>query len=82
MPPKKKITDYAKPKTSKKAKKAEDLPSADGGASENEAWVAGSQEPTKGDLNKMYSRQGKINQAGFDQLTEKHTSLHWPWRMK
>jgi hypothetical protein len=30
MPPKKNITDYAKPKASKKAKKAEELPSADG----------------------------------------------------
>ena len=54
MPPKK-ITDYAKPKTSKSAKKAEELPSANDGVSENEAWVAGSQQPTKGDLNKMYS---------------------------
>ena len=55
MPPKKKIIDNAKSTTSKKAKKAAELPSADGGASENEAWVAGSQEPAKGDLNKMYS---------------------------
>ena len=51
--PKKKITDYAKSKTSKKAKKAVELPSAYRGVSENEAWIAGSQEPTKGDLNKM-----------------------------
>ena len=55
MPPKKKITDYAKSKTSKKAKTAAELPLADGGVSENEDLVAGSQEPTKGDLNKMYS---------------------------
>ena len=31
------------------------MPSAHGAVSENEAWAAGSQEPTKGDLNKMYS---------------------------
>ena len=55
MPPKKKIIDDANSKASKKAKKAEELPSAYGGVSENEAWVAGSQEPTKCDLNKMYS---------------------------
>jgi hypothetical protein len=55
MPPKKNIIDYAKSKASKKAKKAEELPSADGGVSENEAWAAGSQQPTKGDLNNMYT---------------------------
>ena len=55
MPPKKKIADYAQSKTSNNAKKAAEVPSADGGVSENEAWVAGSQEPTKGDLSKMYS---------------------------
>ena len=55
MPPNKKITDYANPKTNQKANKAEELPSADGGVSENEDWVVGSQEPTKGDLNNMYS---------------------------
>ena len=55
MPPKKNITDDAKSKTNKNAKKAEELPSTYGGVSENEAWVAGSQQPTKGDLNEMYS---------------------------
>ena len=55
MPPKKKTIDDAKSKTSKKAKKAAELPSADGGVYDNKAWVAGSQEPTKGDLNKMDS---------------------------
>ena len=55
MPPKKKIIDDAKSKTSKKAKKVAELPSADGGFYGHEAWAAGSQEPTKGDLNKMYS---------------------------
>ncbi len=54
MPPKKN-TDYAKPKTNKRANKAEEVPSANDGASENEAWAAGSQQPTKGDLNNMYS---------------------------
>ena len=48
MPPKKNITDYANSKTSKKAKKAAELPSTYGGVYENEAWAAGSQEPTKG----------------------------------
>ena len=55
MPPKKNIIDDAKSKASKKAKKAAELPSADGGVYENEAWAAGSQEPTKGDFNNMYS---------------------------
>ena len=55
MPPTTNIIDYAKSRTSKKAYKAAELPSADGGAFENEAWVVGSQEPSKGDLNKMYS---------------------------
>ena len=55
MPPKKKIIDDAKSKTSKKAKKVAESPSADGGVYENEAWVVGSQEPTKGDLNNMYT---------------------------
>ena len=44
-----------RPKPAKKAKKAAELPSADGGVAENEAWAAGSQDPTKGDLNNMYS---------------------------
>ena len=43
------------PKTSKSAKNAEELPSTDNGVSENEAWCAGSQQATKGDLNNMYS---------------------------
>ena len=42
---------YAKSKTNKKAKQAAELPSADGGVSENEAWAVGSQEPTKGAMN-------------------------------
>ena len=53
--PRRAIIDDAKSKTSKKAKKAAELPSADGGVYEHEDWAAGSQEPTKGDLNNMYS---------------------------
>ena len=55
MPPKKNIIDDAKSKTGKNAKKAAEMPSADGGVYENEAWAAGSQKPTKGDLKHMYS---------------------------
>ena len=55
MAPKRKITDYAPPPGSKRAKKAEEVPSGDDGFGEHAAVVDGSQQPTKGDLNKLYS---------------------------
>jgi hypothetical protein len=55
MAPKRKITDYAPPPGSKRAKKTEEVPSEDDGFGEHAAAVDGSQQPTKGDLNKLYS---------------------------
>ena len=55
MAPKRKITDYAPPPGSKRAKKTEEVPSGDDGFGEHAAVVDGSQQPTKGDLNKLYS---------------------------
>ena len=55
MAPKRKITDYAPPPGSKRAKKAEEVPSGDDGLGEHAAVVDGSQQSTKGDLNKLYS---------------------------
>ena len=55
MAPKRKITDYAPPPGSKRAKTVEEAPSGDDGFGEHAAVVGGSQQPTKGDLNKQYS---------------------------
>ena len=55
MAPKMKITDYAPPPGSKRANKAEEVPSGDDGFGEHAAVVGDSQQPTKGDLKKLYS---------------------------
>ena len=55
MAPKRKITDYAPPPGSKRAKKTEEVPSGYDGFGEHAAVVDGLQQPIKGDLNKLYS---------------------------
>ena len=55
MAHKRKITDYAPPPGSKRANKAKNVPSGYDGFGEHAAVVDGSQQPTNGDLNKLYS---------------------------
>ena len=55
MAPKRKIIDYAPPPGSKRAKQTEEVPSGDDGFGEHAVEVDGSQQPTKGDLNKRHS---------------------------